>query len=84
MLLKSKVRGLTLGPVRPNFLTFPGGLEAGKLFVESLKLITLAVSLGGAESLIEHVPKLLPFTKLSKMSFKENHFVTRPQNSHSA
>jgi len=31
-----------------------GGLENGKKFVESLKLITLAVSLGGVESLIEH------------------------------
>jgi methionine-gamma-lyase len=31
-----------------------GGLEAGRRFVESLKLIKLAVSLGGVESLIQH------------------------------
>lgn len=31
-----------------------GGLEAGKLFMNSLKLITRAVSLGGVESLIQH------------------------------
>jgi len=30
-----------------------GGKEAGRKFMESLKLITLAVSLGGVESLIE-------------------------------
>ncbi len=31
-----------------------GGIEAGRKMVESLKLINLAVSLGGVESLIEH------------------------------
>lgn len=31
-----------------------GGLEAGKKLMDNLKLITLAVSLGGVESLIEH------------------------------
>jgi len=31
-----------------------GGKEAGRILVESLKVITLAVSLGGVESLIEH------------------------------
>ena len=31
-----------------------GGLEAGKAMMNSVKLFTLAVSLGGVESLIEH------------------------------
>jgi methionine-gamma-lyase len=31
-----------------------GGLEAGRLLMNSVKLFTLAVSLGGVESLIEH------------------------------
>jgi methionine-gamma-lyase len=31
-----------------------GGLEAGRRFCESLRLLTLAVSLGGAESLVTH------------------------------
>jgi len=31
-----------------------GGVEAGKKFVETVRLITLAVSLGGVESLVEH------------------------------
>jgi methionine-gamma-lyase len=31
-----------------------GGLEAGKILMNSVKLFTLAVSLGGVESLIEH------------------------------
>ncbi|HEX7707445.1 MAG TPA: aminotransferase class I/II-fold pyridoxal phosphate-dependent enzyme [Thermoanaerobaculia bacterium] len=31
-----------------------GGLEAGRLLMNSVKMITLAVSLGGVESLIEH------------------------------
>jgi methionine-gamma-lyase len=31
-----------------------GGLEAGKAMMNSVKIFTLAVSLGGVESLIEH------------------------------
>jgi cystathionine beta-lyase/cystathionine gamma-synthase len=31
-----------------------GGLEAAKTFVQSVRVITLAVSLGGVESLVEH------------------------------
>jgi methionine-gamma-lyase len=31
-----------------------GGLESGKAFLNNLKLMTLAVSLGGCESLIQH------------------------------
>jgi methionine-gamma-lyase len=31
-----------------------GGLEAGKALINSLKLATLAVSLGGVETLVEH------------------------------
>ena len=31
-----------------------GGFEAGRLLMNSVRLITLAVSLGGVESLIEH------------------------------
>ena len=31
-----------------------GGLEAGKQLMQSVKLATLAVSLGGVETLIEH------------------------------
>ena len=32
----------------------PGGLEAGKALIDTVKLATLAVSLGGVETLIEH------------------------------
>jgi len=35
-----------------------GGIDAGKKFVENVKLITLAVSLGGAESLVEHAASM--------------------------
>jgi len=35
-----------------------GGLEAGKKFVERVRLITLAVSLGGVESLVEHAASM--------------------------
>ena len=31
-----------------------GGLEAGKALIDSVRLATLAVSLGGVETLIEH------------------------------
>ena len=31
-----------------------GGLEEGKVFLNQLRLVTLAVSLGGVESLIQH------------------------------
>jgi methionine-gamma-lyase len=31
-----------------------GGVEAGRRLIDSVRLITLAVSLGGVESLIEH------------------------------
>jgi methionine-gamma-lyase len=31
-----------------------GGLEAGKALINALKLATLAVSLGGVETLVEH------------------------------
>lgn len=39
-----------------SMITFElkGGLEAGKKFLNHLKLMTLAVSLGGCESLIQH------------------------------
>ena len=39
-----------------SMITFElrGGLEAGRAFMNSVQLITLAVSLGGVESLIEH------------------------------
>ena len=35
-----------------------GGVEAGRAFVENLKIINLAVSLGGVESLIEHAASI--------------------------
>jgi len=35
-----------------------GGVDAGKKFVEKVKLITLAVSLGGVESLVEHAASM--------------------------
>jgi methionine-gamma-lyase len=39
-----------------SMITFgvPGGLEAARRVIEGLKLATLAVSLGGVESLVEH------------------------------
>ena len=39
-----------------------GGVEAGRLLMNSVRLITLAVSLGGVESLIEH-PASMTHTK---------------------
>jgi len=35
-----------------------GGVDAGKKFVENVKLISLAVSLGGVESLVEHAASM--------------------------
>ena len=35
-----------------------GGVEEGRTFVEHLKVINLAVSLGGVESLIEHAASI--------------------------
>jgi len=35
-----------------------GGISAGKLFVENVKLILLAVSLGGVETLVEHAASM--------------------------
>ncbi len=42
-----------------------GGLEAGKALIDSVKLATLAVSLGGIESLIEH-PASMTHTAMPK------------------
>jgi methionine-gamma-lyase len=42
-----------------------GGVEAGRIFAEGLKLITLAVSLGGVESLVQH-PASMTHTMLSE------------------
>eukprot|EP01007_Sphenomonas_quadrangularis_P001071 NODE_195_length_1841_cov_114.673549_g146_i0.p1 GENE.NODE_195_length_1841_cov_114.673549_g146_i0~~NODE_195_length_1841_cov_114.673549_g146_i0.p1 ORF type:complete len:574 (-),score=182.68 NODE_195_length_1841_cov_114.673549_g146_i0:118-1815(-) len=42
-----------------------GGLEAGRIILESVRLIHLAVSLGGVESLIEH-PALMTHTMVPK------------------
>ena len=42
-----------------------GGLKAAKMFVESLEIFYLAVSLGGVESLIE-IPALMTHASLSK------------------
>jgi len=42
-----------------------GGVEAGRVVVESLKVITLAVSLGGVESLVEH-PATMSHLSVSK------------------
>jgi len=39
-----------------------GGLEAGKLMMNSVKLFQLAVSLGGVESLIEHPASMTHFS----------------------
>ncbi len=41
-----------------------GGLEAGKMLMDNVKLILLAVSLGGIESLIQH-PASMTHSKLS-------------------
>jgi len=35
-----------------------GGINAGKTFVENVKLILLAVSLGGVETLVEHAASM--------------------------
>jgi methionine-gamma-lyase len=42
-----------------------GGVEAGKKVIEAVKVITLAVSLGGVESLIEH-PASMTHTMVSR------------------
>jgi methionine-gamma-lyase len=42
-----------------------GGLEAGKTLIDSVKLATLAVSLGGIETLIEH-PASMTHTGMPK------------------
>ncbi len=42
-----------------------GGLEAGKVFIDSVRLATLAVSLGGIETLIEH-PASMTHTGMPK------------------
>lgn len=42
------------GPGSVLAFELAGGLEAGRLLMNSVRLITLAVSLGGVESLIEH------------------------------
>jgi methionine-gamma-lyase len=42
------------GPGSLISIELKGGLEAGKRLLESLKLATLAVSLGGVETLIQH------------------------------
>ena len=42
-----------------------GGLEAGKALIDSVKLATLAVSLGGVETLIEH-PASMTHTGMPK------------------
>jgi methionine-gamma-lyase len=39
-----------------------GGIEAGKVMMNSVKLFQLAVSLGGVESLIEHPASMTHFT----------------------
>ncbi len=42
-----------------------GGFEAGKTLMNSVKMIMLAVSLGGVESLIQH-PASMTHSKMSK------------------
>ena len=42
-----------------------GGLEAGKSLINNLKLATLAVSLGGVETLVEH-PASMTHTSMPK------------------
>ena len=42
-----------------------GGYEAGKVLMDNLKFIYLAVSLGGVESLISH-PASMTHSKMSK------------------
>ena len=39
-----------------------GGIEAGKILMNSMKLCQLAVSLGGVESLIQHPPSMTHFS----------------------
>ena len=39
-----------------------GGLEAGKIMMNSVKLFQLAVSLGGVESLIQHPASMTHFS----------------------
>ena len=42
------------GPGSMIAFELPGGVEAGRILMNNVRLITLAVSLGGVESLIEH------------------------------
>jgi methionine-gamma-lyase len=50
-----------------------GGLEAGKKLMNHVRLATLAVSLGGVESLIEH-PASMTHASMSKEARKEAGF----------
>jgi methionine-gamma-lyase len=52
------------GPGAMLAFELKGGLEAGKRMMDSVKLVLLAVSLGGVESLIQH-PASMTHSKLS-------------------
>jgi len=53
-LCQSQMKGLGGGMIAFDV----GGVEQGRILIESVKLITLAVSLGGVESLIEHAASM--------------------------
>ncbi len=53
------------GPGTMISFELKGGLEAGKRMMDSVKLILLAVSLGGVESLIQH-PASMTHSKISR------------------
>lgn len=48
-----------------------GGLKSGKIVMDNVKLFTLAVSLGGVESLIQH-PASMTHSKMPKQSLIES------------
>ena len=54
-----------LGPGSVMSFEVKGGLEAGKKFMDSIKMILLAVSLGGVESLISH-PASMTHSKMAE------------------
>jgi methionine-gamma-lyase len=56
--------GLTQHKGPGGMITFEveGGLEAGKVLMNSVKLCQLAVSLGGVESLIQHPASMTHFS----------------------
>ena len=51
-----------------------GGLDAGKILMNNVKLALLAVSLGGIETLIQHPASMTPFKNVERESRKSGYY----------